>query len=173
LGIPGPTNVHALKKLCDVPIAPVRITMSAENSEHQVKRVQLPSGKTIEVVYFEQHGGTLAETRRDYTTDGLPRVDRPRELHVCESCKSELVYPTEWAEAGPEHWNVTLRCPECEWVGCGTFHQDIVDDLDERLDTGTDALVRDLKQLMSANMAEEVERFKHALDVDAILPEDF
>lgn len=149
--------------------------MSAENSEHQVKRVQLPSGKTIEVVYFEQRGGALAEHAGagEHATEAFPTVDRPRELHVCEGCESELVYPLEWTEAGPEHWNVTLRCPDCEWVGCGTFHQDIVDELDERLDTGTDALVRDLKQLIGSNMSEEIERFKNALQADAILPEDF
>jgi hypothetical protein len=49
----------------------------------------------------------------------------------------------------------------------------VVDRFDEELDRGTEALVRDLKQLTRANMEEECERFIRALSADAILPEDF
>ena len=132
-----------------------------------VRRVVLPSGKTIEVVYFED-------------LDASPVVPRPTtasehatDLHVCGSCESDLVYPIEWQEAGPTHWEVELRCPNCEWAGTGVFEQDLVERFDEELDRGTEALVRDLKQLTRANMEEEIERFKSALDADAILPEDF
>ena len=124
---------------------------------HYVKRVTLPSGKTIEVVYFES-----------------ARVSRPdRALNVCPECDSALVYPTQWEEAGPENWRVELRCPNCEWVGVGVFPQDMVDDFDERLDEGTEQLVSDLRQLMHANMSEEIDRFVEALDAEALLPEDF
>ncbi len=100
-------------------------------------------------------------------------VDAPRELHRCGDCKSELVYPVSWHEAGPDHWNVTLRCPDCEWSETGTFHQDLADRFDEKLEEGTDALLRDLKRLTRANMAEEIDRFVAALDADAIEPMDF
>jgi uncharacterized protein (DUF305 family) len=53
------------------------------------------------------------------------------------------------------------------------FHQDLVDMFDEELDRGTHALVRDLKELVRANMAEEIDRFSSALEADALLPEDF
>lgn len=137
--------------------------MSPNDPRHYVRRVVLPSGKTIEVVYFEdQH----AET-------GKAHDDTISDLHVCGSCTSNLVYPTEWEEAGATHWEVTLRCPNCEWSGTGIFEQDLVERFDEELDRGTEALVRDLKRLAHANMEDEIERFTTALEQGHIVPEDF
>jgi hypothetical protein len=48
-----------------------------------------------------------------------------------------------------------------------------MDAFDERLDEGTDALVKDYRRLVRANLAEEADRFAMALAVGAILPEDF
>ena len=143
-----------------------------EHHHHHVRRVVLPSGKTIEVVYFED------QVPREPSTalPALPanEVGTPTEdLHICGSCTSELVYPVEWEEAGATHWEVTLRCPNCEWAGTGVYEQELVERFDEELDRGTEALVRDLKQLMTANMEEEIERFTDALRDDHILPEDF
>ena len=95
------------------------------------------------------------------------------DLHHCRECDSGLVYPVEWEEAGPEHWQVDLRCPNCEWTCAGVFPQDVVEDFDEELDRGTEVLTEDYKRLVTANMAEDVERFVDALGADAILPEDF
>jgi hypothetical protein len=131
---------------------------------HYVKRVTLPSGKTIDVVYFES-ARVEAEQR--------PAGAVPQELHMCGACASELVYPIEWEEAGPENWRVSLRCPNCEWTVTSVYSQDLVDDFDEVLDEGTEQLVSDLKQLMHANMSEEIDRFVTALDAGAVLPEDF
>ena len=128
-----------------------------------VRRVVLPSGKTIEVVYF---GDETATTTR-------PTPEPVEDLHVCGTCESELVYPVDWDEAGEDHWEVTLRCPNCEWSGVGVFEQDIVERFDEELDRGTEALVRDLKHLMQANMEDEIERFVMALQAGHIVPEDF
>ncbi|MCW3005519.1 MAG: hypothetical protein JWP17_145 [Solirubrobacterales bacterium] len=137
--------------------------MSAQPDHRQyVRRVVLPSGKTIEVVYFEP--------QQDDDT-GIHPVRT--ELHVCGSCSSELVYPIDWEEAGTSHWQVTLRCPNCEWAGTGVFEQHAVERFDEELDRGTHALVRDLKRMVQANMEEQVERFIEALKDDLIFPEDF
>ena len=137
---------------------------------HHVRRVVLPSGKTIEVVYFEDQAPQEATTARAH----LPMpTEAPGELHVCGSCTSELVYPVEWEEAGTTHWEVTLRCPNCEWAGTGVYEQGTVERFDEELDRGTECMVRDLKRLMTANMEEEIERFTDALRDDHILPEDF
>ena len=140
--------------------------MSADHHTHQhVRRVVLPSGKTIEVVYFEEHDrATVAPG-----TATSPGAD----LSHCPACASRLVYPLDWEEAGPRHWEVTLRCPECYGTHTGVYDQATVDRFDEALDDGTDALVRDLKRLMRANMEDEVERFAAALHAGAILPEDF
>ena len=132
------------------------------DSSHSVRRVVLPSGKTIEVVYFDGQGAQTAE-----------QAQTVEQLHVCGGCASQLVHPVEWDEAGASHWEVTLRCPNCEWSTTGVFHQELVERLDEELDRGTEALVRDLKRLMHANMEEEIERFVAALRADQILPMDF
>ena len=142
----------------------------SHRSDHRphVRRVVLPSGKTIEVVYFED------QVVRTDGPDGSHATRRgPDDLHVCGSCASELVHPVEWSEAGSRHWEVTLRCPSCEWSGTGVFDQASVERFDEELDRGTEALVRDLKRLMHANMEADIDRFVEALEQDHITPEDF
>jgi hypothetical protein len=119
-----------------------------------VRKVTLPSGKTIEVISFE-----------DPTT--------PVDLHVCPQCRSELVYPVDWQEAGRASWEVSLRCPNCEWRHTGTFGEDAIQRFDETLDHGTEELVSDLRELTRANMEDDVDRFVAALDADYVLPEDF
>jgi hypothetical protein len=138
--------------------------MESHDDQAHVKRVVLPSGRTIEVVYFSD-----AELPNDAHAPVQPEQD----LHICLDCDSRLVYPVEWEEAGPENWSVLLHCPNCDICREGVFSQDTVESFDERLDDGADALARDYKRLMRANMAEELERFRGALESDAILPEDF
>jgi hypothetical protein len=142
--------------------------MSQPNTNGQyVRRVTLPSGRSIEVVYFEP----LAPDAADAAATAKPaRVD---ELHVCPECDRDLVYPVDWEEASVTHWEVVLRCPNCEWTEVGTYDQATVDRFDERLDSGTEALVRDLRRLLQANMEDEADRFAAALAANAILPEDF
>jgi hypothetical protein len=140
------------------------------DNRHYVRRVVLPSGKTIEVVYFEDQIADAGETAAAVEA---PVTETVQDLHLCGSCSSDLVYPTEWDESGATHWEVTLRCPNCEWSGTGVFQQEIVERFDEELDRATETLVRDLKRLMHANMEDEIERFVEALDQDLILPEDF
>jgi hypothetical protein len=142
----------------------------SHSTPQHVRRVVLPSGKTIEVVYFEEHPDLAAAVDTAATQRARGTAT---DLHVCRSCGSHLVYPVEWEEAGPRHWEVTLRCPECTEVVTGVYDQAEVDRFDEVLDDGTDAVVRDLKRLMRANMEDEVERFVAALQADLVLPEDF
>jgi hypothetical protein len=111
---------------------------------------------------------SIFETRLATTT---PR--RGDDLHVCPSCTSELVYPTDWAPASNRHWQVALRCPECEWNGGGSYSQDVVDRLDEELERGTESVLEDLSVLVRANMEDQIARFVSALNADQILPEDF
>jgi len=126
-----------------------------------VKRVTLPSGKSIEVLYFGEQSAPSASA--------LPG----EQLHVCEDCGSTLVYPTDWQEAGPDHWEVELRCPNCEWRGTGVFAQDVVEAFDDELDRGIDVLLSDYRSLVNSNMEDEIDRFAKALEAGAILPADF
>ena len=136
----------------------------SNNGQH-VRRVVLPSGRSIEVVYFESLARDTAPAPRPEETK--------RALHVCPDCHRDLVYPVEWEESSETHWEVLLRCPNCEWHEVGTFDQGTVDRFDEELDLGTEILIRDLKRLEQANMEDEIERFVRALGAGAILPEDF
>jgi hypothetical protein len=135
---------------------------SGGQQNHRVKRVALPSGKTIEVVYFDDQAASQVE-----------QAATTHDLHLCRDCDSALVYPMQWSEVDRMRWEVTLRCPNCEWLHTGVFDQDTVERFDEELDRGTDNLVDDLKRLIRANMEEEIERFSRALVDNHILPEDF
>jgi hypothetical protein len=140
--------------------------MSQTDKTQYVRRLVLPSGRAIEVVYFDgepTHAPHPAPVAASTQTD----------MHVCPACEKVLVYPVEWEEASSTHWEVQLRCPNCEWLTVGLFDQATVDRFDERLDHGTEALVLDLKALTRANMEEEIERFSFALASDAIWPMDF
>jgi RNase P subunit RPR2 len=128
---------------------------SADHKRY-VRKVTLPSGKTIEVISF------------DY--DLAPA---PRDLHVCPECESQLVSPVAWEEAARSQWEVSLRCPNCEWADTGTFGEELIQRFDETLDRGTEALVADLRRLSRANMEDDVERFVAALNAEYVLPEDF
>ena len=140
--------------------------MSLPDNSNYVRRVMLPSGRAIEVVYFENQPAHALQPASSATREQT-------DLHLCPECERTLVYPVEWEEASPTHWEVQLRCPNCEWNTVGLYDQETVDRFDEELDHGTEALVRDLKRLTRANMEEEVERFSSALSSDAIWPMDF
>ena len=139
-------------------------TAMRRHPPHVVRTIDLPSGKVLEVVQ-PQLGEPYTRIK------AAPAEDR--DLRICERCSSELVEPVEWAAAGPDRWRVALSCPNCGHWTEGVFSQECVDDFDERLDEGTEVLVRELKQIQHANMIDDVERFIGALHVGAILPEDF
>lgn len=114
----------------------------------------------------------LEPLRSGATRPELPVRGRD-ELHVCPTCASPLVQPTDWAPADRERWCVALRCPECEWRGGGIYPQRTVDHFDEVLDDAMQAVLDDLQALTRSNMEEQAERFTAALWADRILPVDF
>jgi hypothetical protein len=130
--------------------------MDQDPKGHSVRRILLPSGRSIEVLTFEE----TAERA-------------PRSLHICPECESDLVQPVEWSEAPQQRWQLVLRCPNCDWLTDGVFEQAQVDQLEDRLDQGLSEMLRDLRRLTQANMAEEIDRFAAALQTDLVLPEDF
>jgi hypothetical protein len=139
---------------------------------HYVKRVLLPSGKTIEVVYFRESAPV------DQLSQAPERIENPaaephQDLHVCMECSSQLVYPVEWEESGTENWSVLLHCPNCDIYRHDRFSDEALDRLDEQLDRASAELADAYRGWVHINMTEEAERFVAALGVDAILPEDF
>lgn len=150
----------------------MRDAMHSDHSDrdHQIHhRVQLPSGKQIDVVYRDNLRPPGAPATAP-TPNGAGAADP---LHICFHCDGELAYPLDWVEEGPRHWRIILRCPECEARREGVFSQATVEELDEELDRGAGALLSDLRQLTQANMTEEVEFFVRALEADLIVPSDF
>lgn len=129
--------------------------MSQGSDSHSVRRIVLPSGRSIEVVRF--------------APDGAPGAG----LHVCPQCAAELVQPVRWGEKTNGSWELTLHCPNCDWMTEGVFTQTQVDEFEEHLDEGLAEMLADLRRLTQANMAEEIDRFTAALQTDLILPEDF
>ena len=143
------------------------MSQPTDSNGQYVRRVTLPSGRSIEVVYFEP----LAADATAADPAAKPAV--VEDLHVCPECDRDLVDPMDWEEASATHWEVELRCPNCEWSQVGKFDQATVDRFDEQLDNSTEAMIKDLRSLVHANMEAEAERFAAALAADAILPEDF
>jgi hypothetical protein len=129
--------------------------MNENRDRHSVRRIVLPSGRSIEVVRFEAEDATR------------------RGLHICPGCDSELVQPVCWSEAEDYRWQLTLECPNCGWLEDGIYQREQIDRLEEKLDDGLAEMLADLKRLTQANMAEEIDRFINALNADFILPEDF
>ena len=87
--------------------------------DHQLKRIVLPSGKTIEVVYFD-HAAVEPEIHAAAAPAQAP-ADADRDLHLCINCGSHLAYPVRWEEAGPKSWNVkpskfALSPPSTYWT---------------------------------------------------------
>jgi hypothetical protein len=129
--------------------------MSQNPDRHSIRRIVLPSGRTIEVVRFYA---------KETTAPGL---------HICPECDCRLVQPIDWTEAPQGFWELLLQCPNCSWLDEGVFDQDQVDQLEEQLDDGLSDMLSDLRRLTQSNMTEEIERFAAALNADLILPEDF
>ena len=129
--------------------------MNQRPEQPSVRRIVLPSGRSIEVVRFNDQKSPT------------------RGLHVCPDCASELAQPVDWSEAPDERWNLLLSCPNCHWYTEGVYTQDQVRELEDRLDEGLADMLRDLKRLTQANMADQIDRFIIALNADYILPEDF
>jgi hypothetical protein len=123
---------------------------------YSTRRIVLPSGRSIEVIRFDE------------------TAPPPNEgLHVCPCCDSELVQPIEWGEVSRRHVELTLHCPNCSWSRHGIYDEELVAELEDHLDDGVTAILGDLRRLANANMADEIERFAVALKLDVILPEDF
>ncbi len=140
---------------------------------YNTKRIALPGGKFIEVVVF---GGEATEhlelpvTEQDAT---VATATEQQDLHVCPECAGDLVYPVGWEERRGDAWEITLRCPDCEWWHTGEYNDDIVERFDDALNDGTEDLLASLRTFARANMEEDVERLVEAIQSDMILPMDF
>jgi hypothetical protein len=112
-------------------------------------------------------GGDGPWKRSDEAGTGDPALWR------CGGCDCPFVQPLDWDLVGRSHWRVTLRCPNCEWVGTGVFSQEAVDRFDRELDRGMRKLQSTLARVSRACMEADIEHFSQALEADLIVPFDF
>lgn len=151
---------------------------------YRTKKIALPGGKVIEIVYFSEPAEAVAAESAALEADGgefedeldvvLAEADEvPADLHVCPSCESELVYPVSWEERSGDAWKIERRCPNCEWWHVGEFSQDEVEQFDDVLNDGTEGLLVSLRDFARANMEADVERLIDAIHRDRIEPMDF
>jgi hypothetical protein len=137
-------------------------------AEFHIKRITLPSGKVVELVYL-QAGWAQAATAEADATEGT----RVRRIELCPQCGSDRVHPLDWREVSDMQWELDIRCPDCRWMGGDVYDQPEVERYDDVLLAGAGDLTEELDRITRQNMAEHLERFRAALDADAITPFDF
>lgn len=148
---------------------------------YRTKKIALPGGKVIEIVYFSEPEGDEVAVEATVTaaegpSDPLALIgvdEAESELHICPQCEGDLVYPVSWEERAGDLWRVERRCPNCEWTHSGEFTQDEVELFDDVLNEGTEELLVNLRNFARANMEEDVERLIEAIRLDLIQPMDF
>lgn len=127
-----------------------------------IKRIILPSGKSVEIVYFHETAGAR------------PIGPQHRaELEVCPACAQTMVYPVSWQEIDNDQWLIDMRCPDCEHTYRGAFAHADVERFDDVLNRGTDAMIDLCELLTRENMQHDVEQLIFAINNDHILPCDF
>jgi hypothetical protein len=149
---------------------------------YRTKKIALPGGRVIEIVYFSEPGETggdgypaeaSAQDAERHHVDVTTADAEAPELHICPSCDGDLVYPVAWEERDEDSWSIERRCPNCEWRHVGEFGQDEVEVFDDALNDGTEDLLVTLRNFARANMEADVERLIAAIHEDLIEPMDF
>jgi hypothetical protein len=137
--------------------------------EFHTKRITLPSGKTVDLVYL------AAGAPEAPPPDAAPEEPKLsiRRIELCPECDSDRVHPVDWHEVDERNWRLDVRCPDCRWMGSDVFEQDEVERYDDLLSAETDALIDELERITRQNMADHLERFIRALEDDGIMPIDF
>jgi hypothetical protein len=144
----------------------------------QTRQVTLPSGRTIEIVYLDEPPIPELLTAEDPGASVLDEraahlAEVAHDLTLCGACGCAFVQPVDWDEAGPRHWRLELRCPNCERHGTVVVEDEVVDHYDLELERGAATLARALHETVERNVEDEVARFAAALDSGLVLPEDF
>ena len=138
-------------------------------AEFHIKRIELPSGKVVELVYLQAGWEARAAAA---PADASARVGL-RRIELCPQCGSDRVHPLDWREVEDLRWELDVRCPDCRWTGGDVYEQPEVERYDDVLLADAGDLTEELDRITRANMAEHLERFRAALDADAITPFDF
>jgi hypothetical protein len=98
---------------------------------------------------------------------------RPASLADCPACGADFVHPVEWSPEDAHKWWMLLRCGACD-----VRREAIVSNLDAArfdrdLDIAEARMRREADLLSREQLAEEVDRFATALQLDLIDAENF
>ncbi len=140
---------------------------------YQTKRIALPGGKFIEIVVFGDEHVDHPHAPAEQNDSVVATATEQSELHICPECESDLVYPVGWEERRGDSWEITLRCPNCEWWHTGEYHDEVVESFDDILNDGTEELLSSLRSFARENMEADVERLAEAIHCGLIEPMDF
>jgi hypothetical protein len=127
-------------------------------ADFQIKKITLPSGKVVEILYLQPAEAESLEMRR---------------IELCPSCDRERVHPLDWHEVEEQRWRLEVRCPDCRWQDVNVYDQPEIERYDDLLAADTDLLIDELERFTRENMEEHLERFRLALEQDVIEPMDF
>jgi hypothetical protein len=139
--------------------------------DFHIKRIVLPSGKTVEIVYYQPADGEPVASEL-IEAPATPSIE-VRKIELCPSCTGDRVHPTDWTEVEDMRWQLALRCPDCEWRHTDVYLPDEVERYDDVLNDATDRLIEELDRVTRENMNEAIDRWRDALDSDGIMPSDF
>jgi hypothetical protein len=101
------------------------------------------------------------------------RLDAGSALHMCRECCEPFVYPAAWAESGPDHWWLLLRCGACGvWRDVVAINAAVAD-FDRFLDDSIASITADANRLNRERLAAQADTLRKALALDLFTAEDF
>ena len=100
-------------------------------------------------------------------------VDNRARVDLCARCASPLVQPLDWTRLDDEHWQVTIRCPECFDTYDVVLSQEEVNALSYKLEEGFQCLLDAVDELDRETFEAECLVFIEAVWSDNIYPMDF
>lgn len=100
-------------------------------------------------------------------------INKQQAAHICRTCGSSLVQPTDWVHVEGHRWRVSMRCPECSAVYDLALEQHDIHELSYELEHGFQCLLEAIDQLDQQAFASECETFIAAVWAGALFPMDF
>src|SRR2546430_13844763 len=91
-------------------------------AEFHVKRITLPSGKVVELVYLQTGWEQITTVEADEAGATAEQRLHVRRIELCPQCGSDRVHPLDWREVEDMRWELDVRCPDCRWTG-GDGHE--------------------------------------------------
>ena len=96
------------------------------------------------------------------------------DLHICRGCERPFVVPSAVLDViADDRYLMELQCTNCGLVVVESHGEDVLEALDQELDRQRTDMEVSLELFALQCQREEIDAFVHALEQDAILPEDF